>query len=96
MTKVCVVAGYGPGISASFSRKFGQEGFSVALLARTASRLDAAVAGVWAVAAAHQRCLIRLSGFQLRSQAKVLLPDNVLLPFAELTAAGISAKVGND
>jgi short-subunit dehydrogenase len=46
MSKVCVVAGYGPGISAAFSKGFGKEGFNVALLARTASKLDAAVAGV--------------------------------------------------
>lgn len=45
MAKVAVVAGYGPGISHSFTRKFGKEGFNLALLARTASRLDAAVAG---------------------------------------------------
>ena len=45
MAKVAVIAGYGKGISASFSRKFGKDGFSLALLARTASRLDAAVAG---------------------------------------------------
>lgn len=42
--KVAVVAGYGTGISAAVGRKFGSQGFHLALLARTASRLDAAVA----------------------------------------------------
>jgi NADP-dependent 3-hydroxy acid dehydrogenase YdfG len=46
MQKIAVVAGYGPGIGASVSSKFGKEGFAVALLARNASRLDAAVSGV--------------------------------------------------
>lgn len=39
MSKVVVVAGYGPGISAAVARKFGKEGFKVALLARTEAKL---------------------------------------------------------
>lgn len=38
-----IVAGYGPGISSSVAEKFGKEGFSVALVARNAERLDAGV-----------------------------------------------------
>jgi len=45
MSRVVVVAGYGRGISAAVSRKFGAEGFKLALLARTKSRLDESVAG---------------------------------------------------
>ena len=36
--------GYGPGISQAVARKFGGEGFSVALVSRNRKRLDAAVA----------------------------------------------------
>ena len=35
MNKVCVVAGVGPGNGAAFARRFGAEGYSVALLARS-------------------------------------------------------------
>lgn len=44
--KVAVVAGYGSGISAAFSRKLVNEGFNLALVARTKSKLDAAAAGL--------------------------------------------------
>lgn len=50
LSKVTVVAGYGTGISAAVGKRFGSEGFHLALLARTASRLDAAVAGAGAAA----------------------------------------------
>jgi NAD(P)-dependent dehydrogenase (short-subunit alcohol dehydrogenase family) len=40
-----VVAGYGPGISSAVAILFGKQGYKVALLARTQSKLDAAVAG---------------------------------------------------
>ena len=43
MGKTILVCGYGPGISAAVAEKFGGEGFSVALVARNAERLDAAV-----------------------------------------------------
>jgi NADP-dependent 3-hydroxy acid dehydrogenase YdfG len=48
MSKTIIVAGYGPGISNSVAEKFGQEGFSVALVARNPERL---AAGVKALAA---------------------------------------------
>lgn len=43
MSKTIVVCGYGPGISAAVARKFGGEGYQVALVARNAERLDAGV-----------------------------------------------------
>ena len=39
MAKTILVCGYGPGISKAVADKFGAEGFSVALVARNASRL---------------------------------------------------------
>lgn len=38
-----IVAGFGPGISSSVAEKFGKEGFSVALVARSAERLNEGV-----------------------------------------------------
>jgi NAD(P)-dependent dehydrogenase (short-subunit alcohol dehydrogenase family) len=43
MTETLVVCGYGPGISDGVARKFGAEGFHVALVARNAQKLEAAV-----------------------------------------------------
>ena len=43
MGKTIVIAGYGPGSSASIAEKFGSEGFAVALVARNADRLSAGV-----------------------------------------------------
>lgn len=40
MTKTIVIAGYGPGISRAVAHKFGGEGFSVALVGRTAARVQ--------------------------------------------------------
>ncbi|MEY4513759.1 MAG: hypothetical protein RLZZ450_5881 [Pseudomonadota bacterium] len=40
MTKTIVIAGYGPGISRAVAQKFGSEGFSVALVGRTAARVE--------------------------------------------------------
>jgi NADP-dependent 3-hydroxy acid dehydrogenase YdfG len=39
MTRTIVVAGYGPGISDAVARKFGTEGFAVALVARNEERV---------------------------------------------------------
>ena len=44
MSKTIVIVGFGPGISTAVARKFGAEGFSVALLARNEERLAAGVA----------------------------------------------------
>jgi NADP-dependent 3-hydroxy acid dehydrogenase YdfG len=41
MTRSIMVCGYGPGISGAVARKFGGEGFSVALVARSADRVEA-------------------------------------------------------
>lgn len=43
MAKTILICGYGPGISASVAQKFGKAGFSVALVARNADRLESAV-----------------------------------------------------
>jgi NAD(P)-dependent dehydrogenase (short-subunit alcohol dehydrogenase family) len=43
MTKTIVVVGYGPGVSAAMAEKFGAEGFSVALVARSEAKLAAGV-----------------------------------------------------
>lgn len=43
MAKTIVVVGYGPGVSAAMAEKFGDEGFSVALVARTEAALVAGV-----------------------------------------------------
>jgi NAD(P)-dependent dehydrogenase (short-subunit alcohol dehydrogenase family) len=46
MSKTIVICGYGPGISAAVARRFGREGFQVALVARYAQRLAAGVAAL--------------------------------------------------
>jgi short-subunit dehydrogenase len=43
MSKTIIVNGYGPGISTAVAQKFGAEGFSVALVARNAEKLNAGV-----------------------------------------------------
>lgn len=43
MAKTIIVFGYGPGISHGVAQKFGKEGFNVALVGRTQSKLDAGV-----------------------------------------------------
>lgn len=46
MSKTIIVCGHGPGISAAVARKFGAAGFAVALVARSADKLEAAVAAL--------------------------------------------------
>lgn len=46
MKKTIVVCGHGPGISDAVARRFGREGFAVALVARNAARLNAAAAAL--------------------------------------------------
>lgn len=41
-----VVCGYGPGISSAVARRFGNEGFELALIARSGDKLERAVAGL--------------------------------------------------
>ena len=43
MKKTILICGHGPGISDAVARKFGAEGFAIALAARSADKLDAAV-----------------------------------------------------
>lgn len=47
MNDTIVVCGYGPGISRSVALRFGAAGFRVALVSRTASKLEAAAAELW-------------------------------------------------
>src|SRR5512140_770358 len=42
MKRTIVVCGHGPGISEAVARRFGKEGYAVALVARNAERLKAA------------------------------------------------------
>ena len=42
MSKTILICGHGPGISDSVAKRFGAEGFSVALVARSAQKLEAA------------------------------------------------------
>jgi NADP-dependent 3-hydroxy acid dehydrogenase YdfG len=46
MARTIVVCGYGPGISDGVAKRFGREGFSVALVGRTLERLSAGVAAL--------------------------------------------------
>jgi NAD(P)-dependent dehydrogenase (short-subunit alcohol dehydrogenase family) len=46
MSKVIVVVGFGPGTATSVAEKFGEEGFSVALVARNDERLGAGVSAL--------------------------------------------------
>jgi NAD(P)-dependent dehydrogenase (short-subunit alcohol dehydrogenase family) len=46
MKRVIVVCGHGPGISDAVARKFGREGFAVAIVARNAKRLAGAAAAL--------------------------------------------------
>ncbi len=43
MSKTILISGFGTGISQAIAEKFGKEGFSVALVARSADRLEAGV-----------------------------------------------------
>jgi NADP-dependent 3-hydroxy acid dehydrogenase YdfG len=38
--KVCLVTGVGPGTGAALVRRFAQDGYAVAMLARSAERLE--------------------------------------------------------
>jgi NAD(P)-dependent dehydrogenase (short-subunit alcohol dehydrogenase family) len=46
MKRTIVVCGHGPGISDAVARKFGREGFQVAIVARNAERIEKAAAGL--------------------------------------------------
>jgi NAD(P)-dependent dehydrogenase (short-subunit alcohol dehydrogenase family) len=48
MSKTIIVVGFGPGISSGVAEKFGAEGFSVALVGRSATRLAEGVAALQA------------------------------------------------
>lgn len=46
MSRTMIICGYGPGISAAVARKFGSEGYQLALVARSADKLEAGVAAL--------------------------------------------------
>jgi NAD(P)-dependent dehydrogenase (short-subunit alcohol dehydrogenase family) len=46
MTRTIIVCGHGPGISDAVARRFGREGFNVAIVARSAERLSRAAAAL--------------------------------------------------
>jgi NAD(P)-dependent dehydrogenase (short-subunit alcohol dehydrogenase family) len=46
MAKTILVCGYGPGISSAVARRFGREGYAVALVGRTAERLASGVSAL--------------------------------------------------
>lgn len=46
MTKTIVICGHGPGISDAVAKKFGAEGFAVALVARSGDKLERAAAAL--------------------------------------------------
>src|ERR1700677_71488 len=52
MSRTIVIVGFGPGISTGVAEKFGEEGFSVALLARNEERLAAGGAALRATGVA--------------------------------------------
>ena len=43
MSKAIIIVGFGPGVSTAVAERFGGEGFSVALIARSQARLAAGV-----------------------------------------------------
>jgi len=48
MRKTIAIVGYGPGISSAVAQKFGQNGFSIALIGRTPDKLQAGVTALQA------------------------------------------------
>lgn len=44
--KVCAIFGYGPGLSAAMARKWSKEGFSVAMMARSLEKVQAAESSI--------------------------------------------------
>ncbi len=61
--RVCVVAGVGPGNGTAFTRRFAREGYRVAMLARSAERLDKLAAEVpgargWAIDIAERDAVV--------------------------------------
>jgi len=72
---VIAIIGAGPGLGAAVARKFGREGFSIALIARNQSKLDAMAAELTA------------DGFTARAySADVLTPDSLEAALARAAA----------
>lgn len=72
---VIAIVGAGPGLGLEIARAFGQKGFQVALVSRTAAKLDALVATLAAEG-------IDAAGFP----ADITRPDTVTAAFAAITA----------
>src|ERR1700759_5558376 len=70
MTSTIAVFGAGPGLGRSIARRFGQEGYQVALVARTRARLDAMTEELTAEG-------IQATGFTADLTDKASLPDTV-------------------
>lgn len=93
MSKTIVVCGYGPGIAAAVAKRFGREGFQIALVARNEQRLAAGVAALQASgirAAAFRADLSKESDIErtLEAARGALGPITVLHWNAYSTSAG--------
>lgn len=76
LSKVCVVAGAGPGMGYAIARRFAREGFDIALLARNPVALEAA-------AVALRKTGVRAEGFSVN----LALPADVRRVFPALQAS---------
>src|SRR5947209_2641213 len=76
MAKTIIIAGHGPGISAAVAERFGAQGFSVALVGRTADKVQAAASALAAKG-------VRAAGFR----ADMGDPQAVRAMVAEVRAA---------
>ncbi len=78
--KVCVVVGVGPGNGESFCRKFANEGYQVAALARTKEKLDELVGDIDGVTTYSQDATDRAEVFETYDRIRDELgsPDVVL------------------
>lgn len=81
MSKTIVVVGFGPGVSTAVAEKFGAEGLSVALIARSPARLQAGVAALKAQA-------ITAAGFPADAGDPVALKGAIAKARAELGPIG--------
>jgi NADP-dependent 3-hydroxy acid dehydrogenase YdfG len=82
MSKTIVVVGFGPGVSTAVAEKFGAEGFSVALIARSQARLTA---GVEALKARN----ITAAGFAADASDPIALRGAIVRARAELGPIGV-------
>jgi NADP-dependent 3-hydroxy acid dehydrogenase YdfG len=69
MSKTIIIVGFGPGVSTAVAERFGAEGLSVALIARSQARLTAGVEALKAKASPPQHSL-RTRATRLLSAAR--------------------------